>query len=370
MLRTVGRTPGCVSGRSGVKPRFAMLLLLCAPVAAHALDHDRLVAELARRAMDDEMARADGYIYGMDVGQALTELAHAGRREPYGKLRALGLERLVYRSAENPWADGFVVWRIKAGTAPDASGTAEALRLAEGLRAGARRLGYAADLEASRDILRAYLKHAYVDRGVWLVRNYFNFGTRSFASNSYLFGYDADLLRQAADDDPAFAEAAGHTAKMIAGLATREGFLEEILQPEILTAFPVGVPPAFSPNGIRSVLNSCTVLERATAVAPDPGRRLLALITAELDRQQAAGARVPRLPLYWQFDQPLEKHRAGIATYGCLARLAHRLRHPVAGRLGALVQRELGRSAGPLPLYDLIEATYTARLLSPPAGKP
>lgn len=349
---------------------MTLAVLLAAPLTARALDHERLADELERRVLRNEMARSDGYIYGMDVGQALTELAHAGRREPYEKLRQLGLERLVYRSSDNPWADGFVVWRTRPGARPDASGTAEALRLAEGLRAGARRLGLAADADTSRDILRAYLKHAYVDRGIWLVRNYFNFGTRSFASNSYLFGYDADLLRDAAAEDPAFAEAAGQTAKMIARLATREGFLEEILQPEILTAFPVGVPSAFSPNGIRSVLNSCTVLERATAVAPEQGRQLLARVAMEMDRQQAAGARVPRLPLYWQFDRPLEKPPAGVAVYGCLARLAHRLRQPMAARLRALAERELGKSDGALPLYDLIETTYTARVLNSAAGTP
>jgi hypothetical protein len=353
-----------------VKTWLPLVLLLTVTAPARALDHERLVDELERRVLRGEIARSDGYIYGMDVGQALTELAHASRREPYAKLRDLSLKHLVYRSADNPWADGFVVWRVKAGERPDASGTAEALRLAEGLRAGAQRLGFTADLEASRDILGAYLKHAYVDRGVWLIRNYFNLGTRSFASNSYLFGYDADLLRQAAADDPAFAEAARESAKMIARLATREGFLEEILQPEILTAFPVGMPAAFSPNGIRSVLNSCTALERATAAAPDQGRRLLASVTAEMDRQQAAGARVPALPLYWQFDQPLPKHRAGVAVYGCLARLAHRLRHPAALQLQPLVQRELGKSSGPLALYDLIETTYTARVLKAPAGRP
>ena len=338
-------------------------------MAAHALDHAGLVDELGRRVLRDEMARSDGYIYGMDVGQALTELAHAGRREPYEKLRELALKQLIYRNAQNPWADGFVVWRIKAGEPPDASGTAEALRLAEGLRAGARHLGFGGDLDPSRQILHAYLKHAYVDHGIWLIRNYFNLNTRSFASNSYLFGYDADLLQQAAAEDRAFAEAASHTKKMIGSLATREGFLEEILQPEILTAFPVGVSPAFSPNGIRSVLNSCTVLDRATAAAPEQGRRLLTLVAAEMSRQQAAGVRTPRLPLYWQFDRPLDKHHAGIAVYGCLARLAHRLRRPVEAQLHALVQRELGKSPGPLPLYDLIETTYTARVLSAAAGK-
>lgn len=353
-----------------MKALLTLVLLLAAPLAAQALDHDRLADELERRVLRNQMARTDGYAYGMDVGQALTELAHAGRREPYEKLRQLALDRLVYRSSDNPWADGFVVWRTRAGARPDASGTAEALRLAEGLRAGARRLGFTADMDASRDILRAYLKHAYVDRGIWLVRNYFNFDTRSFASNSYLFGYDADLLRDAAAEDPAFAEAAGQTAKMIKRLATREGFLEEILQPEILTAFPVGVAPAFSPNGVRSVLNSCTVLERATAVAPEQGRRLLARINEELDRQQAAGARAPRLPLYWQFDRPLDKPVAGVAVYGCLARLAHRLRQPVATQLRELAQRELGKSGGELPLYDLIETTYTARVLNAPAGTP
>jgi hypothetical protein len=353
-----------------VKSRSLLALVLAAPLAAHALDRDGLVAELERRVLRNEMARADGYIYGMDVGQAMTELAYAGRREPYEKLRELALARLVYRNGENPWADGFVVWRIKSGEPPDASGTAEALRLAEGLRAGARRLGFDADLATSRDILRAWLKHAHVDRGVWLIRNYFNFGTRSFASNSYLFGYDADLLRDAAPEDPAFADAARRTAQMLATLATREGFLEEILQPEILTAFPVGVPPAFSPNGIRSVLNSCTVLERATGAAPEQGRRLLARVAAELDRQQATGARAPRLPLYWQFDRPLEKYRAGVAAYGCLARLAHRLGQPLEARLQALAQRELGKASGPLPLYDLVETAYTARVLGEAPPRP
>jgi hypothetical protein len=347
-----------------VKTWIGMALLVAAPLTAHALDHQGLVRELERRVLRNQMARSDGYVYGMDVGQALTEFAHAGRREPYEKLRELALKQLIHRDAQNPWADGFVVWRVKAGVPPDASGTAEALRLAEGLRAGAGRLGFGDDLLRSREILKAYLKHAYVDHGIWLIRNYFNLDTRSFASNSYLFGYDADLLRQAAAEDPAFAEAADRTEKMIGMLATQEGFLEEILQPEILTAFPVGMSPAFSPNGVRSVLNSCTVLERATATAPEQGRRLLALVSAEMNRQQAAGVRVPKLPLYWQFDRPLEQHRAGIAVYGCLARLAHRLRQPVAAKLHELVQRELGKSAGPLPLYDLIETTYTARVLS------
>jgi hypothetical protein len=353
-----------------VKPWTVIALLLAAPLAARALEPEPLVTELGRRVLRGEMARADGYTYGMDVGQALTELALAGRREPYEKLRGLALQHFIYRSAENPWADGFVIWRLKPGARPDASGTAEALRLAEGLRAGARELGYGDDAGHARDILRAYLKHATVDHGIWLIRNYFNLETRSFASNSYLFGYDADLLRQAAADDPAFAEAARQTAQMIERLATREGFLQEILQPEILTAFPVGVSPAFSPDGVRSVLNSCTVLERATVAAPAQGRRLLALVAAEMERQRAAGARHPSLPLYWQFDRPLAKPRAGVAVYGCLARLAHRLRQPVAAELAALAQRELGKS-GPLPLYDLIETTYTARVLrAPPAGEP
>jgi len=348
---------------------IALALLLAAPAAARALDHEPLVAELGRRVLRGEMARADGYTYGMDVGQALTELALAGRREPYEKLRERVLEQFIYRSADNPWADGFVIWRLKPGARPDASGTAEALRIAEGLRAGARELGFGGDAARARDILRAYLKHATVDHGIWLIRNYFNLETRSFASNSYLFGYDADLLRQAAADDPAFADAAGRTAQMIDRLATREGFLQEILQPEVLTAFPVGVSPAFSPDGVRSVLNSCTVLERATTAAPAQGRRLLARVSAEIDRQRAAGARHPALPLYWQFDRPLAKPRAGVAVYGCLARLAHRLRQPLAEPLAALARRELGKS-GPLPLYDLIEATYTARVLrEPPAGE-
>ena len=48
-------------------------------------------------------------------------------------------------------------------------------------------------------ILDGYSRHEFTDQGVWLIRNYFGYAQRNFASNSYLVDYDADFVRLVAD---------------------------------------------------------------------------------------------------------------------------------------------------------------------------
>ena len=77
------------------------------------------------------LARTDGWVYAIDVALLMIFAANEGDEAMYGSLRAFALERLVLRPEDDPYTNGFVVWRTREGSEPDASGTTEALRIAE-----------------------------------------------------------------------------------------------------------------------------------------------------------------------------------------------------------------------------------------------
>jgi hypothetical protein len=63
------------------------------------------------------------------------------------------------------------------------------------------------DQKLALTILDGYARHETTDQGIWLIRNYFAFAGRNFATNTFVIDYDADFVRQVADDlkasDPA-----------------------------------------------------------------------------------------------------------------------------------------------------------------------
>lgn len=344
-----------------------VLAAIVLSTGAHAqVDRAALVRNLANRVDKWELGRSDGYIYIVDVGGAMTELAEAGEKAWYMKLRAYAVKDLILKDPDNPWADGFVGWRYKSGTPLDASGTAEALRLAQGFLTGYRKFGDPDDLKQSDFLISGYLKHAYTDHGIWLIRNYFNFATRSFASNSYVSGYDADFLSLAGEHNPDAKRAAENTIKLLKTMSTDDGFLEEILQPELLTALP-DVPPEFSPNSVRSIFNSCSALDRAALALPAQGRKLLAFAAKAVGTNRGHGVLRPGLPLYWRDGKPAPapNPRGGVAAYACLTRLAARLKDDSGVRMfEPLLERELKRDGPTVQLFDLAEAISAERIVS------
>jgi hypothetical protein len=347
-------------------PRALVLLLalsIAAPAAAEPdFDRQELLKNLSERVDKWKLGREDGYIYVWEIGSAMTELAWGDQKVWYEKLRNYAVKDLIMK---DPWADGFVGWRYKSGTPLDASGTAEALRLSEGLLAGYKKYGNPDDLKNSDRVLGGYLRHQYVDKGVWMIRNYFNFDTKSFALNSYISGYDADFMSSAGEHNGEAKKAAEETVKLLKKVSADNGFLEEILQPEVLTALP-GLSPAFSPNGVRSIFNSCSVLDRATGVVPEQGKKLLEFAIKSVKMDHGRGIREPGLALYWHDDKPMNNGpQAGAATYACLTRLAVRLKNSDAEKMfQPLMERELKRVGKTMQMFDLVESLITARVIA------
>lgn len=271
------------------------------------------------------LARCDGYIYGIDVSQALIYLAIAGDRQYYNALKSLVIKRFILADRSDPYTDGFARWRYKSDERLDASGTTEALRIAKGLWLGASAFGEASDRELSLKILRGYKRHAAEDQGIWLIRNYFNFGTRSFTTNSFTVDYDADFLKTVAGVQPEFSGIASKSYDLIAASLTPSGLVNAVVQPELKTVYPEQTEVVFySPNDIIHLANSCTAAVTVTGGLPEAAGKVLEFAVARLD-----GLKTYYLGRSGKVADGLNPN-AGIIELSCLARLAVSLNYTQA----------------------------------------
>ena len=294
------------------------------------------VAEWVR---DDRLVRPDGHVYAVDVAQLMACFADSGDRDGYERLRGQALGRLVVEDRSDPFTRGFVVWRRKPGgddkAPPDASGTTEALRLARALWRGAAAFAAPEDRDLALTILRGYARHASVDHGVWMVRNYFGFGTRSFASNSFLVDYDPDFVQRAAAEagDAELADLARKSYALVRGAVTPAGLLYDLVQPELKTMYPLLAEKVvtFSPNDVVQLSNAATVALTVTAGAPDVALRVLEFAVPRL----RAGVAPLCMYHYGRTGEPVNDTAPGINEWSTLVRLACQLSDRAAA--GALL---------------------------------
>jgi hypothetical protein len=273
---------------------------------------------------ENKLARGDGHVYTVEVAQLLQASADAHDREGYAILRDHAVNHLVRDDRSDPFTRGFVPWRYKAGEAPDASGTTEALRIARALWTGAAVFRSEEDRLVAINVLRGYRRHAAEESGVWLVRNYFNFGTRAFATNSYLVDYDADFVATVAGatNDADLKDLATSSYDVARKAAAPCGLLRDLIQPELRTLYPDRPDVVFfSPNDVIQISNSATVACTIARGLPEVASRVL----------DFAAARHPAIALYYRGETG-EVVRGGggpgVCEYSGLARLGMLLNRP------------------------------------------
>lgn len=229
------------------------------------------------------------FIYTVDLAQLMEHFAAAGDLQPYMKLRDFAIEHVVIDRKDDPFTKGFVLWRRDVKAEPDASGTTEALRVARALWTGGKVLNRPEDKAIALMIIDGYARHYTIDQDIWLIRNYFSFGTRSFANNTFVIDYDADFLRQVADDlkasDPKQHQAVSELATNSYGLMRRTptpcGLLYDLVQPELKTMYWGIDVAAFSPNDIVQTNNACTTAATIAKGEPAIAKKVLAFVTGK-----------------------------------------------------------------------------------------
>lgn len=277
---------------------------------------------------DGQIERDNGAIYAVDVAQLATYAALAGDRELFDPLREIILEKLLVRRVPGDPAHGMVAWRyLPEPPHHDASGTTEALRAAEALWAGQIAFG-TDDRDTVALIMDAYLRHAAVDNGVWMIRNYFNLHPEvyHFVTNSFLVDYDPDLMDRLAQayDRPDWAEVAEASAALIERARTPAGLLHQMIRPEVATIMPAfAAGGLYSINGVEQLSNVLTVAERCTQTNPEVSQAAL----------RFSRSRMPQLRLFYDArtgrrarrEGPVGDTWAGVETWGPLLRLAVKL---------------------------------------------
>ncbi len=262
--------------------------------------------------------RGDGFTYTVDVGHLMVYAALIKDKPLYQLMRDFAVKNLLQNSKDDPYTKGFILWRYKKGEAPDASGTTEALRVAEGLWLGHKVWKSVEDKEFALLILKGYIRHEYVDQGVWFIRNYFNIATRSFSINTYLVDYDPDFLLEVGKEtkDVTIQQAAKKSLALVKKAVAPSGLIYPLLQPEVLTLLPKSIV-FFAPNDIVKILNSASVAERVAMYAPEIGQKIVDIGLKHIDDLNKF--------FYASSGELAMRDSAGAVTYAVLLRLACRL---------------------------------------------
>lgn len=323
----------------------------------------RVHAAVRARVLAGDLARESGWVQTVEVGQLLAYAAATRDGPLYDALRTHALS-LVRDDPSDPWSRGMIAWRWRPDTPPDASGTTEALRVAEGLWDGAAAFGRPGDRDAALLALRGYARHAREDQGIWFVANYFNYGTRALATNTYLVDYDPDFVGRVAREtgDPTLADLAARSSTLVGRARTPAGLVYDLVQPEIATLLPAELA-FFSPNDVVQLSNAATVAGRADEGQPALARGVL----------DFAVARVEDLHLYYlgRDGSPATTARPGVETWAALVRLAADLDDDAAlARLGPRLLDAAAPLAGDRPdLYAASEALPALLVLERAGGQ-
>jgi hypothetical protein len=271
-----------------------------------------------RRLLERGAARADGYVYTMDLAPLL--LYAAQRRDAALYAQVLGAAKPLIVGADDAATAGLVLWRHKSGEAPEVSGATEALWLARALWAGDRLLKRPEDRALALRVLDGYARHAATTNETWFVRKYYAFGTKSYASLSVLPNYYPDFL----DETEALASAklrglARRSYTLLQRAVTPSKLLVPLVQPDINAVLPgVGVN-LYAPNGVVVLEDSCSGAEGAQRGIPQLARNVLDFV-ARPERRDANG----RLFAYYhrKDGRPVGETVLSSTGYACLTRMA------------------------------------------------
>lgn len=324
---------------------------------------EELESQVMEHLASGSIEREDGYAYAVDLGQLLIYAARSRREPMYSALRGILVERFLIDDPDQDFTRSMVAWRRHPTEPADASGTTEALRVAQGLWEGSSAFDIAEDRGLALAVLDAYGRHATTDAGQWMVRNYYNLGTRNFAPNSFLVDYAPDFLAEVAEVSGRadLRNLAERSSDLIDQARAPSGLLYDIIQPEVRTLMPASGPPIFSPNDVVQLSNSATVAEQGADSSPRAARAVLAFALATPGR--------PRLAYLGRSGEPAPGvTRSGLETSASLTRLSIALANVDGierfGRRLLADASELAHSESDPFLYAASEALLALELLS------
>ncbi len=202
--------------------------------------------------------RLDGFCYAIDLAEIMRSSVEVGDSALFSK--AYNILKKYY-IVHDSWIDSAVVWRYKPGFDIDASGTAETIYCAYAIFLAYKKWKVDEYKKVSYSLARAYLKHGFmVDGERFLVKNYFNYKTRTLSENTYLINQRPDFLfligRENGDSDMVAKVKLMYNG-IIAGYV-KNGFFYPLYDVGVKTIIP-GSSGYHSPDAVFPLLSSIDI---------------------------------------------------------------------------------------------------------------
>ncbi len=257
-----------------------MVLYSCSPVI-YRVNYSRLkelevkaVNEVKRRLSLGLPSRLNGFSYAIDLAEIMQTGAEIGDSTMFNTAYEILKKHYIIRDS---WIDSSILWRYKPGVEPDASGTAETIHCAHAIFLAYKKWKKEEYKRASYSLAKAYLKHGYmIDSNRFIVKNYFNYQTRTLSENTYLINQRPDFLYEIGfeNNDSEMLNKAKLMYNAIIGGYVSNGFFYSIYDPGILTIDPAS-SGYFSPNSIFPLISSIDIAISIKGFNEKPAREIL-----------------------------------------------------------------------------------------------
>jgi len=275
-------------GRSLVFTFVGAVLLSCNPQVPSSDNTKRVLARLIERterqvAQDLKKGlpvRADGYAYAIDLTNTMRAAVQMDNRTLFDRAYRLIEAHFLRTNTNDERARHTVLWRYAPEHPPDASGVKETGALADALWRAYEEWEDPRYREQARTVLDAYLRHgSWGPDNRFRVKNYYNYRTRSLASNTWLLNQMPHTVRRigCATEDSTLLRFADGMARFMRDGALKGGFFHELYDPGIPTVIE-NSDGYYSPNGILKLQSSLASARALRPFYPAAAEQLITLL--------------------------------------------------------------------------------------------
>ncbi|MEN3039621.1 MAG: hypothetical protein ABDI07_10830 [Candidatus Kryptonium sp.] len=202
--------------------------------------------------------RPDGFCYAIDLAEIMHTSVEINDSIIFGRVYEILKRNYIIRDS---WIDSSILWRYKPGSDIDASGTAETIHCAYAIFLAYKKWKVEEYRRVSYSLAKAYLKHGYmIDSNKFLVKNYFNYQTRTLSENTWIINQRPDFLMAIGieNNDAEMIEKARSMYNAVIQSYVKNGFFHSIYDIGVKTVIPSS-NGYYSPNGVFPIISSIDI---------------------------------------------------------------------------------------------------------------
>jgi hypothetical protein len=260
------------------------LLLFQSCTVIYRVDYDEIKAlelkikdELRKRIEVGFPTRPDGFCYAIDLAEIMSAAVETEDSLLFARAYEILKKHYIIRDS---WIDSTILWRYNPGGTIDASGTAETIHCAYSIFLAYKKWKNEEYKRVSYSLAKAYIKHGFMlDSNRFLVKNYFNYQTRTLSENTWMINQRPDVLKMIGEEngDLDMINKANMMYNAIIRAYVKDGFFHSLYDIGVRTVIPTSLG-YYSPDGIFPLISSIDIGISIFQFNEKPSKQILEFI--------------------------------------------------------------------------------------------